>query len=62
MESTTQRDHKRRNAGSTSESLQRHRVDNASWVGVEHQHGGADRYNKAKPKIKIKGTPNGEKV
>ena len=48
MESTTQRDHKRRNAGSTGESIQRHRVGNASRATLEHKHGGADRHNKAK--------------
>ena len=54
MESTTQRDHKRRNAGRTGESIQRQRVGNTSRAGLEHQHGGADRQNKTK-KIKVKG-------
>ena len=52
VESTTQRTHERRNAGRNGESLQRQRVGNASRVGLEHQHGGADRHNKAKNKIK----------
>lgn len=50
MASTTQRTHERRNAGSNGKSLQRQRVGNASRVGVEQQHGGADRQNKAKTK------------
>lgn len=48
VESTTQRTHKRRNAGSNDESMQRQRVGNASRARVKHQHGGADRHNKAK--------------
>lgn len=48
VESTTQRDHQRRNAGRNGKSIQRQRVGNASRVRVEHQHGGADRHNKAK--------------
>ena len=52
MASTTQRTHKRGNAGSNGESLQRQRVGNASRAGVERQHGGADRQNKAKTKNK----------
>lgn len=54
MESTTQRTHQCRNTGRNGKSLQRQRVGNASRVGLEQQHGGADRHNKAK-KIKVKG-------